>query len=243
MKPVNKKHFMQKNSFNLEIVLYPILLISLLWVVYWGEFYAPIDLTHFGIMPRTLSGLGGVFFSPLIHSTSDKFHLINNSFPIFILSAALLYYYRKIAFKVFFLSWFFSGVLTWIIAKNEGSFHIGISSIIYSLVCFLFISGILAKQKQLQAVSLLIVFIYGSLVWGVFPMEEKVSWQGHLGGSITGIALAAYYYEGIITHNEKEKIDLLINDKTKETLCDLGKQYQNNSSTGIKYTYLKTKLD
>ena len=111
---------MQKSTFNLEIILYPILLILLLWVIYWGEFYAPIDLIQFGIMPRTLGGLSGIFFSPLLHSTNDIFHLINNTFPVFILSIALLYYYRKIAFQVFFLSWFLSGILTWIIAKNEG---------------------------------------------------------------------------------------------------------------------------
>ena len=234
---------MQKSTFNLEIILYPILLILVLWVIYWGEFYSPIDLIHFGIMPRTLSGLSGVFFSPLLHSTNDIFHLINNNLPIFILTIALLYYYRKIAFQVFFLSWFLSGILTWMIAKNEGSFHIGISSIIYSLVCFLFVSGVLGKQKQLQAVSLLIVFIYGSLVWGVFPMEEKVSWQGHLGGSITGIALAAYYYEVPTNKKENKKIELPIEDKTQVVLHDIGKQYQNNSSSVIKYTYTKTKLD
>jgi len=234
---------MRKSTFNLEIILYPILLILVLWVIYWGEFYSPIDLIHFGIMPRTLSGLSGVFFSPLLHSTNDIFHLINNTFPIFILTIALLYYYRKIAFQVFFLSWFLSGILTWMIAKNEGSFHIGISSIIYSLVCFLFVSGVLGKQKQLQAVSLLIVFIYGSLVWGVFPMEEKVSWQGHLGGSITGIALAAYYYEVPTNKKENKKIELTIEDKTQVVLHDIGKQYQNNSSSVIKYTYTKTKLD
>ena len=234
---------MQKSTFNLEIILYPILLILVLWVIYWGEFYSPIDLIHFGIMPRTLSGLSGVFFSPLLHSTNDIFHLINNTFPIFILTIALLYYYRKIAFQVFFLSWFLSGILTWMIAKNEGSFHIGISSIIYSLVCFLFVGGVLGKQKQLQAVSLLIVFIYGSLVWGVFPMEEKVSWQGHLGGSITGIALAAYYYEVPTNKKENKKIELPIEDKTQVVLHDIGKQYQNNSSSVIKYTYTKTKLD
>jgi membrane associated rhomboid family serine protease len=234
---------MQKNSFNLEIILYPFLLILLLWVVYWGEFYAPIDLIHFGIMPRTLSGLSGVFFSPLLHSTNDIFHLINNTFPIFILTIALLFYYRKIAFQVFFLSWFLSGILTWIIAKNEGSFHIGISSIIYSLVCFLFVSGVLGKQKQLQAVSLLIVFLYGSLVWGIFPMEEKVSWQGHLGGSITGVLLAAYYYDGPIKQKNKEQIVLSITDQEQEQINDLKQQYKNNSSTGIHYTYTKTKLD
>lgn len=229
---------MQQKSFNPEIFLYPTLLILTLWVVYWGEFYAPIDIISLGIMPRTLGGLSGVFFSPLIHSTSDIFHLINNSIPVFVLSVALLYYYRKIAFQIFFLSWFLSGILTWIIAKNEGSFHIGISSVIYSLVCFLFLSGVLRRQKQLQALSLLIVFLYGSLVWGVFPMEEKVSWQGHLGGSITGIALAAYYYEGPIqVHKNSQKVELKTEDTTQQQLNLLHEQYKKNSSSGINYRY------
>lgn len=235
---------MQNKSVNPEIFLYPTLLILTLWVIYWGEFYAPIDFISLGIMPRTLGGLSGVFFSPLLHSTSDIFHLINNSIPIFVLSIALLYYYRKIAFQVFFLSWLLSGILTWMIAKNEGSYHIGISSIIYSLVCFLFISGILRRQKQLQAVSLLIVFLYGSLVWGIFPMEEKVSWQGHLGGSIAGIALAAYYYEGPIqVHKNLQKVDLEIEDKTQKQLNILQEQYKTNSSSTINYNYTNSKED
>ncbi len=233
---------MEKKTFNFEIFLYPSLLILTLWVVYWGEFYAPIDIVSLGIMPRTLGGLSGVFFSPLIHSTNDIFHLINNSIPVFVLSAALLFYYRKVAFQVFFLSWFLSGILTWIIAKNEGSFHIGISSVIYSLVCFLFLSGILRRQKQLQAVSLLIVFLYGSLVWGIFPMEEKVSWQGHLGGSITGIALAAYYYDGPLQAiKNSQKTELKTEDKTQEQLNVLLEQYKRNSSSGTNYSYISTK--
>jgi len=235
---------MEQKSFNFEIFLYPSLLILTLWVVYWGEFYAPIDIVSLGIMPRTLEGLSGVFFSPLIHSTNDIYHLINNSIPVFVLSVALLFYYRKVAFQVFFLSWFLSGILTWIIAKNEGSFHIGISSVIYSLVCFLFLSGILKRQKHLQAVSLLIVFLYGSLVWGIFPMEEKISWQGHLGGSITGIVLAAYYYDGPTQPNKNsEKTELKTEDKTQEQLNVLSKQYRNNSSSGIHYNYIITKED
>jgi len=230
---------MKKNSFNLEIILYPSLLVLVLWVVYWGEFYAPIDLIHFGIMPRTMSGLSGVFFSPLLHSTSDIYHIINNTFPIFILTIALLFYYRKIAFQVFFWSWFLSGLLTWIIAKNEGSFHIGISSIIYSLVCFLFVSGVLRKQKQLQAVSLLIVFVYGSLVWGIFPMEEKISWQGHLGGSITGILLAAYFYEPPLVIDKNKFTEIPIRNDIGHDLIKISSQYSNNSSSDVIYSYTK----
>jgi membrane associated rhomboid family serine protease len=230
---------MTKKAINLELLLYPFLLIITLWVIYWGEFNAPFELTRLGILPRTVGGLSGVLFSPLLHSTNDIYHLINNSFPIYILTVALLYYYKDIAFKVFFLSWILSGILTWSIAKNEGSYHIGISSIIYALVCFLFLSGVLRRQKQLQAVSLLIVFLYGSLVWGVFPMEEKISWQGHLGGSITGLVLAVYYYEPLPKSISIAQ-EITPPYYTQKNLDHLKEQYTSNSSAPIYYEYVKT---
>lgn len=230
---------MHKKANILEIFFYPTLLLIVLWVIYWGEFNTSIDMISLGIMPRTVGGLSGVLFSPLLHSKNDIFHLINNTFPIFILSIALLYYYRKIAFKVFFLSWIFSGILTWLIAKNEGSYHIGISSIIYSLVFFLFFSGVLRRQRQLQAVSLLIVLIYGSLVWGVFPMEEKISWQGHLGGSITGILLALYFFESPEKNPRIEnKIKVKTSENDQKKLKSIKQQYENNSPRKVNYIYI-----
>jgi len=183
------------SKFPFEILVYPFLVIAAMWIIYWGEFVAPFDLTHLGILPRTSSGLTGILFAPLLHSTNDINHLLNNSIPIFFLLMALFYFYKKTALRVIGVGWLLTGVLTWIIAKNEGSYHIGMSGIIYALIFFLFISGVLKKEKQYQAISLLIVILYGSLIWGIFPMEEKVSWEGHLGGTISGIFLAFYYFE------------------------------------------------
>lgn len=183
------------SKFPFEILVYPFLVIATMWIIYWGEFVAPFDLTHLGILPRTSSGLTGILFAPLLHSTNDINHLLNNSIPIFFLLMALFYFYKKTALRVIVVGWLLTGVLTWIIAKNEGSYHIGMSGIIYALIFFLFISGVLKKEKQYQAISLLIVILYGSLIWGIFPMEEKVSWEGHLGGTISGIFLAFYYFE------------------------------------------------
>lgn len=183
------------SKFPFEILVYPFLVIATMWIIYWGEFVAPFDLTHLGILPRTSSGLTGILFAPLLHSTNDINHLLNNSIPIFFLLMALFYFYKKTALRVIGVGWLLTGVLTWIIAKNEGSYHIGMSGIIYALIFFLFISGVLKKEKQYQAISLLIVILYGSLIWGIFPMEEKVSWEGHLGGTISGIFLAFYYFE------------------------------------------------
>lgn len=188
-------------KFPFEILVYPFLVIAAMWIIYWGEFVAPFDLTHLGILPRTSTGLAGILFAPLLHSTNDINHLLNNSIPIFFLIMALFYFYKKSALKVIGIGWIVTGLLTWLIAKNEGSYHIGMSGIIYSLVFFLFTSGVLKKEKQYQAISLLIVILYGSLIWGIFPMEEKVSWEGHLGGTITGIFLAFYYFEKPINQN------------------------------------------
>ncbi len=200
------------NKFNYEIIIYPLFVTLTIWIIYWGEFVAPFELNHFGILPRTASGLVGIIFSPLLHSTNDINHIVNNTIPIFFLLMALFYFYKESAIKVFALSWILTGTLTWIIAKNEGSYHIGISGIIYALVFFLFISGILKKQNQYQAISLLIVLLYGSLLWGIFPMEEKVSWQGHLAGTISGIFLAFYYFEKPKKNIQIKKEDLEWND-------------------------------
>ena len=230
------------SKFPFEIVVYPFLIITAMWIIYWGEFVAPIDLTHFGILPRTSSGLTGVLFSPLLHSTNDINHIINNSLPIFFLLMALFYFYKKNALKVLGTGWLLTGILTWLIAKNEGSYHIGMSGIIYALVFFLFVSGVLKKEKQYQAISLLIVILYGSLIWGVFPMEEKVSWEGHLGGTISGIFLAFYYYEKPTIINRKS--DTFENwndvDYIKTNSYDANQSISDNRYT-TNYEYIPTK--
>ncbi len=232
-----------KFSINYEIIIIPFLVVVLMWVVFWGEFVSPIELTRLGILPRTLSGIFGIIFSPLLHSKTDINHIINNSIPIFLSLVTLFFFYPKIAYKVFFLSWFASGLMTWLIAENEGSYHIGMSSVIYSLILFLFVSGIIKKQLKYQAISLLIVITYGSLVWGVFPVEEKVSWQGHLGGVITGILLALLYVEKEV-EQMKEIPSFIPRENIENELKNFDNEFKknqlvSNSKTNINYEYIK----
>ncbi|MES2587430.1 MAG: rhomboid family intramembrane serine protease [Bacteroidota bacterium] len=175
---------------TIEAIMYPFLLLSLLWSIFLVEQFYPKKFIEFGILPKTLSGLKGVIFSPLIHSPRDVMHLVNNSIPTAILFGALVYFYQKIAAKIFFISWFASGFLVWAIAENSGSYHIGFSGVIYALAAFLFTSGTFRRIRQLQGVSLFVVFVYGSMIWGIFPQEERVSWEGHLFGLLTGAVLA-----------------------------------------------------
>lgn len=228
---------------NYEILIVPILVLILTWIVFWGEFVSPIELTRLGILPRTLSGIFGIIFSPLLHSKTDIHHILNNSLPLFLALAALFFFYPKIAYKTFFLSWFISGFLTWLIAANEGSYHIGMSSVIYSLIIFLFVSGIIKKQLKYQAISLLIVLTYGSLVWGIFPVQEQVSWQGHLSGVITGVLLALLFVEKDV-EPIREKPSFIPNQSIEEQLQEINNTHSKNQQISnqnitIEYTYIK----
>ena len=122
----------------------------------------------------------------VIHGSME--HLYHNSIPLFVLSMALFYFYREISWKVIGYGILFSGLLTWFIARP--SYHIGASGIIYVLVSFIFFKGVFTKYYRLIALSLAIVFIYGSMLWYIFPIEDGISWEGHLSGFLTGLILA-----------------------------------------------------
>jgi membrane associated rhomboid family serine protease len=220
----------KKTDYSLWI--FPLGFTLLLWVIFWGELIMPFELTHLGIYPRTIKGISGIFFSPLIHSPNDIKHIANNSITLFLALLGLIYFHKKNAYKVFVYSWIMTGILTWIIAKNEGSYHIGISSIIYSIVFYLFITGYRSKVKHLQALALLIVLLYGSLIWGIFPIEEHVSWQGHLSGVISGIILSyifpANFSFSTINQIEDTKRIIYLDDYQSDQLNVIENYYKSN---------------
>lgn len=180
---------MEEKKKVLNSLYFPVVFLVIIWLVKFYEVAMGVDFIHAGIMPRTVSGLQGILFSPLIHS--DWKHLFDNSIPLFLLSFALFYFYRGIAFTIYFFIYFISGMLLWIIGRE--SYHIGASGIIYGLAAFLFLSGIIRRITHLMAISLLVVFLYGSLIWGLLPYDYKISWEGHLSGAIVGFVLALLY--------------------------------------------------
>ena len=158
----------------------------LIWGVFWVELALGVNFNEFGVMPRTLLGLRGVVFSPFIHGSLE--HLYNNTISLAILVAALWYFYRDVAWKVVLYGILLSGFLTWIIGRT--SYHIGASGLIYVLASFIFFKGIFSSYFRLVSLSLIVVFIYGSMLWYIFPVKEGMSWEGHLGGFLTGLFLA-----------------------------------------------------
>ncbi len=189
MKKINKQEF----GNTVETVMYPFLLLVMMWLLYIVEQISHYDLYKWGVQPKEFTGLRGVLFSPLLHSPGDIMHIVNNSGPIAILLGALVYFYRAVAAQVFFISWAATGLLVWAFSAQDGSYHIGMSGVIYALAGFLFVSGTIRKYRPLQGISLFVIFVYGSLIWGIFPIQERVSWEGHLSGLVTGVVLAFLY--------------------------------------------------
>ncbi len=163
------------------------------WLVFWYQTTVDYGIKSYGIRPQKAEGLLGVFTSPFLHG--DLNHLYNNSFPLLILSLALFYFYNKIAWKVLGFGVLLSGFLTWLIGSSGN--HIGASGLIYVLFSFIFFKGIFAKHYRLIALSLVVIFMYGSMIWYVFPIKQGMSWQGHLGGLVTGLVFALLFKNNV----------------------------------------------
>ena len=175
----------EKGKFKrgLQIAL---ILLFIIWAIKIIEIFFGISFIHLGVLPRHISGIPGIFLFPFIHSGFQ--HLISNSFPLLLLITAMFYFYPSSSFKVLILIYFFSGTLVWLFARE--SYHIGASGVVYGLISFTFFSGIIRWDRRSIVLSLIVTFLYGGFTWGVLPIDEKISWEGHLAGALIGIACA-----------------------------------------------------
>ncbi|WP_163711189.1 rhomboid family intramembrane serine protease [Mangrovibacterium lignilyticum] len=181
-------HQTEKKIFRYSMVFPAIFLLGF-WLVFIIENVLDNQFAKFGIFPRTIEGLRGILFSPFIHGSLK--HLFANSVPFFVLSVALFYFYRNLAWRIFWLIYLFSGVCVWVGARE--AWHIGASGLIYGLGSFLFFSGILRNDVKLLTISIIVVFLYGGMFWGMFPIEKGISWESHLWGAASGFILSIFY--------------------------------------------------
>lgn len=178
-----------------SIFTIPAFLVLVIWLIYWFEIQFDLNFNKFGVYPRTLKGIRGVFLSPFIHSNTN--HLFNNSIPLFVLTSSLFYFYRTVAIKILVIGTIFTGFLTWCMARE--SYHIGASGVVYLVFSFVFFSGMIKKHYRLVALSLIIIFLYGSMVWYILPIKDGISWEGHLSGFLVGLLFAIWFRKkGII---------------------------------------------
>jgi len=169
-----------------DAVLVTAFLLFLVWTVFVLDRVENLGLNRFGLRPRSLEGLRGLFTIHFLHG--DLSHIWHNSVSLLVMNSFLFYFYRSISLKVFALLFVVSGILLWIGGRPEN--HIGASMLIYGEAAFLFLSGLVRDNTNLLRVSLVVALYFGGLVWYLFPIDPHISWEGHLSGAIVGVALA-----------------------------------------------------
>lgn len=236
------KNYLLKKT--LSVAFYPLLFVAALWAVFIAEQYSDHGYSHFGILPRDVRGLPGIITSVFIHGGLD--HILSNSWPLIVLGMLLFFFYKRIAKQAFIWIWLISGFWLWIGGRNSENYptyHIGASTLIYGLATFLFFSGVFRRHLNLMVVSALVVFLYGSIMWGIFPIKQEISWEGHLFGAIAGVLVAFNYRK----EGPQRKVYEWENesDEEEDTIPDDNHEQNNNSNFGesdtIKVNYIYKK--
>ena len=163
-------------------------IIALLWIAFFISWALPA-ITQFGIKPRTLEGLLGIFIAPLLHGNIA--HLSANSLALFVLGLIFIGVEKVRAAYIIVPIYLLSGLGTWAIGR-AGTVHIGASGIIYGLLGYLVFIGIFRKSAKLILLSVALLVVYGGMLWGVLPLmgNPLISWEGHLSGLLSGIITA-----------------------------------------------------
>jgi membrane associated rhomboid family serine protease len=160
--------------------------VALIWLIDILNWALDLELQRFGVRPRQFAGLPGILLAPLLHG--GPVHLIANSLPLLVLGTGMLYLYPNSALKVLPAVYLGPGIAVWVFA--ERGVHVGSSGLVYGLVSYIFVAGLIRLDRRAIAASLLVCFLYGSLVWGVLPIRPGVSWETHLAAALIGLALA-----------------------------------------------------
>lgn len=161
--------------------------VVLLWLVQVLLSGPGVDVGDFGVRPREWMGLLGILTAPVVHG--DYAHLFGNSVPLAVLGTAMLYLYPRSSRIVLPAVYVVPGIAVWLFAQR-GASHIGASGLVYGMFAYVLTAGLIRRDRRAIATALLVVFLYGTLVWGVLPIEPRMSWQTHLAAAIIGLTLA-----------------------------------------------------
>ena len=189
----------KSNKFIQSLTL-PAIFVILIWVIHVVQWILPVDFRFLGLLPKNIVGLRGIIFSPLLHK--DLGHIASNTPPLFFMGIIVMFFYRRVAIQSFLMIYVLTGLSVWLFART-GYNHIGASGVIYGLVSFVFWSGVFRRNIKSIVLSLIVVFYYGSMVLGILPNDEGISWESHLLGALVGVFVAYWFKEKIEKDEEK----------------------------------------
>lgn len=171
-------------------VLASLAFVALLWWIKMIELWLGADFAAIAIRPRDALGLVGILTAPLLHGSVD--HLLSNTLPFLILGSLAGWVYPRSALRTVLLVWIGSGVFVWLFGRP--SMHLGASGVNHGLLLFLFVMGIIRRDRPAVAAAMIAFFLYGGMLMTTLPREVGVSWEAHLGGAIFGLAAALLWF-------------------------------------------------
>jgi membrane associated rhomboid family serine protease len=162
----------------------PLVFVVTMWLVELANLVSGYALVGFGIQPRLPSGLWGIIFAPFLHGSLA--HLVANTVPFLVLG--WLVALRGLREFFFVTGWvmLIGGGAVWLLGRPF-SVHVGASGLIFGYLGFLLARGVLERSVLSVALSLVALLLYGGAIWGVLPVSERVSWEGHLFGLLAGV--------------------------------------------------------
>ena len=163
--------------------------VALIWLVKGLDWFTSLDLRSFGIYPREIVRLPSIFVAPLIHGSFS--HITTNTPALIVLGTSLLFGYPKAARYVIPLIWVISGLGVWLFARS--SFHFGASGLTFGMMFFVFTVGALRWDPRAIALSCIVFFLYGGMIWGIFPTEPGISFEYHFFGAAVGVISALLF--------------------------------------------------
>jgi len=159
---------------------------AVLWLIKLVEILVGLNLARYGVYPLRPGGLEGIFLGPLIHGSVS--HVFANTAPLLVLGTALLYGYPRSAKIVLPVVYLGSGLGVWLFGR--AAYHIGASGLTFGVMFFVFTIGVLRWEKRAIVLSMVVFFLYGSMIWGIFPHDPAVSFESHLSGAVLGVVMA-----------------------------------------------------
>lgn len=189
---------------------WPLVLLAIIWLIFILEQATGSEWFIYGLAPRKVHALRGIFTTPFLHGSWA--HLLSNTAPFLVLMAMIIFFYPRVAFSVLLLIYIGTGITMWFFADpeslladfNRSNYHIGASGVVYGMASFLAFTGFFRRNIRAIAISLVIVFYYGGMLWGILPTQEGVSWEGHLLGALVGV-FAAYWFRQRIEEAEERR--------------------------------------
>ncbi|CAG0996442.1 hypothetical protein BURK1_02567 [Burkholderiales bacterium] len=199
--------------------------VGLLWAIQILNWGLDLDAAPFGVKPRSIAGLAGILFAPLVHGGFD--HLIANTLPLALLGAAMLHLYPRASPVVIPAIWLGPGIAVWLFAR--GGVHVGASGLVYGLIAYVFVAGVLRRDRRAIAASMVVAFLYGTAVWGVLPIQRAHSWETHLSAALIGLALA-------LALRRRDAIPTVRYDWENEGVVDLDADGERDSASRSPFT-------